>query len=179
MILIYKLYLIIILSSIVLIISGCSDNIKEKTVDITRREKALEVAINQEGTPYVWGARGPDYFDCSGLITYSYKSAYERKNIFNIDSWITSDATMQDLYNWNVDLKSLSKIEPGDIIFMTREEGKITHGGLFIEWKEKYDKFKFVHASSTAEKVVREIWHIGNMNTSLKFVNAGRFKASY
>jgi cell wall-associated NlpC family hydrolase len=35
----------------------------------------LRVALAQQGDPYVWGATGPDAFDCSGLIVYSWRQA--------------------------------------------------------------------------------------------------------
>jgi cell wall-associated NlpC family hydrolase len=35
----------------------------------------LEVARHQLGEPYVWGGTGPDFFDCSGLIVYSWAQA--------------------------------------------------------------------------------------------------------
>jgi cell wall-associated NlpC family hydrolase len=35
---------------------------------------ALSCALAQVGRPYVWGARGPDSFDCSGLMQFSYRS---------------------------------------------------------------------------------------------------------
>ncbi|MEJ5928897.1 NlpC/P60 family protein [Corynebacterium sp. H128] len=34
--------------------------------------KALEVAMTKIGAPYGWGAAGPDTFDCSGLVVWSY-----------------------------------------------------------------------------------------------------------
>jgi peptidoglycan DL-endopeptidase CwlO len=37
--------------------------------------KAAEVAMAQRGDPYVWGAEGPDSFDCSGLVLYAYRAA--------------------------------------------------------------------------------------------------------
>ena len=36
---------------------------------------ALAIARQQIGKPYVWGASGPDSFDCSGLIWYAYQRA--------------------------------------------------------------------------------------------------------
>ncbi len=45
----------------------------------TRRERkihhGLEIALNQKGDPYVYGAAGPNAFDCSGLTMYSFGKA--------------------------------------------------------------------------------------------------------
>ncbi|MFI1031938.1 NlpC/P60 family protein [Streptomyces sp. NPDC020951] len=37
--------------------------------------KAVQYATAQTGKPYVWGAEGPDSFDCSGLTSEAWKSA--------------------------------------------------------------------------------------------------------
>ena len=34
------------------------------------RNCIVKCARNQKGKPYVWGAEGPDSFDCSGLVMY-------------------------------------------------------------------------------------------------------------
>ena len=36
---------------------------------------AIETALAQVGDPYVWGATGPDGFDCSGLTSFAYAAA--------------------------------------------------------------------------------------------------------
>jgi cell wall-associated NlpC family hydrolase len=36
---------------------------------------AVDTALAQVGDPYVWGAGGPNAFDCSGLTQYAYSSA--------------------------------------------------------------------------------------------------------
>lgn len=40
---------------------------------MTDTEASVQRALAQVGKPYVWGATGPDSFDCSGLVYYSYK----------------------------------------------------------------------------------------------------------
>lgn len=35
----------------------------------------LRAALAQQGDPYVWGAVGPDAFDCSGLVVYAWQQA--------------------------------------------------------------------------------------------------------
>ncbi|RII13915.1 putative endopeptidase p60 precursor [Streptomyces sp. YIM 130001] len=37
--------------------------------------KALKVAASKKGSPYRYGAAGPQRFDCSGLTLYSFKRA--------------------------------------------------------------------------------------------------------
>lgn len=41
----------------------------------TRGEKAVRFATAQLGKPYVWGAEGPDSFDCSGLTSQAWEAA--------------------------------------------------------------------------------------------------------
>ncbi|MFF4401909.1 NlpC/P60 family protein [Streptomyces sp. NPDC001480] len=38
-------------------------------------KKAVEFATNQIGKPYVWGAEGPDSYDCSGLTSQAWANA--------------------------------------------------------------------------------------------------------
>ncbi|MFF8727877.1 NlpC/P60 family protein [Streptomyces sp. NPDC015171] len=38
-------------------------------------EKAVRYATEQLGKPYVWGAEGPDSFDCSGLTSQAWEAA--------------------------------------------------------------------------------------------------------
>lgn len=35
--------------------------------------KALQIAMTRIGSPYVWGAAGPNAFDCSGLVYWAYR----------------------------------------------------------------------------------------------------------
>lgn len=41
----------------------------------TRARMAVRAALSRLGRPYVWGATGPDRFDCSGLTQWSYAQA--------------------------------------------------------------------------------------------------------
>ena len=36
---------------------------------------AVEAALSRQGMPYVWGATGPDEFDCSGLVMWAWQQA--------------------------------------------------------------------------------------------------------
>ncbi len=37
-----------------------------------RTARVIQIALHQVGKPYVWGAKGPNAFDCSGLTKWSY-----------------------------------------------------------------------------------------------------------
>lgn len=41
----------------------------------TAGELALDAALSKVGAPYVYGAAGPNAFDCSGLVQWSYRQA--------------------------------------------------------------------------------------------------------
>lgn len=38
-------------------------------------EKVMKIATDQLGKPYVWGANGPNSFDCSGFVSYCFRQA--------------------------------------------------------------------------------------------------------
>ncbi len=40
-----------------------------------RARAAVRAALSRIGRPYVWGATGPDRFDCSGLVQWAYAQA--------------------------------------------------------------------------------------------------------
>lgn len=40
-----------------------------------RAQVAVRAALSRLGRPYVWGATGPDRFDCSGLVQWAYARA--------------------------------------------------------------------------------------------------------
>ena len=51
--------------------AGAADSRRPGVAALT----ALDHAFDQVGDPYVWGATGPDTFDCSGLMLWSYRAA--------------------------------------------------------------------------------------------------------
>lgn len=171
------IFLIIILLTF---LTAACDNTNQSIISKAEAEKALNLALEQSGKPYVWGGDGSDNFDCSGLIIYSYRKTIGRDYIFKVGREITKDATMEDLYNWNVNLIPPQKMVPGDIVFITKSEGDVTHGGLFIEWMDDgYNRFKFVNASSYHKKVTIDTWSIEGTKRKQWFVGAGRFKVAY
>ena len=42
---------------------------------VSTGQKILDAASTRVGSPYVWGATGPNSFDCSGLTSWAYQQA--------------------------------------------------------------------------------------------------------
>ncbi|MFF5344439.1 NlpC/P60 family protein [Streptomyces althioticus] len=82
-----------------------------------RAAQAVAYAHQKLGSPYVWGATGPDAFDCSGLVLAAYRSAgvsLPRTTYAQIDAGRRV---------------SRSELLPGDLVFFY---SGISHVGLYI-----------------------------------------------
>lgn len=98
----------------------------------------LNLAEKQLGKDYVWGANGPDSFDCSGLTRYVYKEAFG----------ITIPRVSYDQAKFG---KEVSKDEliPGDLVFFdTMNKGRVSHVGIYI------GDDKFIHAANSKKGVI-------------------------
>lgn len=70
-----------------------------------RAALAVRAALSRIGRPYVWGATGPDQFDCSGLVQWSYAQA-----------GIHLDRTTYQQINEGFPV-ARSQVRPGDLVF--------------------------------------------------------------
>ncbi|KDP03348.1 hypothetical protein MAV3388_00250 [Mycobacterium avium subsp. hominissuis 3388] len=70
-----------------------------------RAALAVRAALSRLGRPYVWGATGPDQFDCSGLVQWSYAQA-----------GIHLDRTTYQQINEGIPVPR-SQVRPGDLVF--------------------------------------------------------------
>jgi cell wall-associated NlpC family hydrolase len=164
---------------LVILFTGCVNVPNQIILDSVTAKKALDVAIKQIEKPYVFGGRGPDEFDCSGLIVWSYKQVYSKLK-FRDGNRVVSDVAMNTLWKYNVEQIPLSSLEPGDVIFITDNETKITHGGLFIQWVD--DKtLRMVHASAAdhKQKVDYDEWPVEGRIRDQWLVGAGKLKTVY
>lgn len=66
---------------------------------------AVRAALSRLGRPYVWGATGPDQFDCSGLVQWSYAQA-----------GVHLDRTTYQQINDGIPVPRW-QIRPGDLVF--------------------------------------------------------------
>jgi peptidoglycan DL-endopeptidase CwlO len=100
--------------------------------------QALRWAMTQLGKPYLWGAAGPNAYDCSGLVMWAYAHVGISLAHFTGDQW-TEGAHV-----------SRSQLQPGDIVFFFSD---ISHEGMYIGGNLMID-------APTAGQVVRidPIW---------------------
>lgn len=75
--------------------------------------------------PYVWGAQGPDAFDCSGLVYAAYKSAG-----LGWPNWDRLNAALYSVATMHV---SLANLLPGDLLFYSYNGtiGNIHHMAIY------------------------------------------------
>lgn len=70
-----------------------------------RAGAAVRAALSRLGCPYVWGATGPDQFDCSGLVQWAYAQA-----------GVHLDRTTYQQINDGIPV-ARSQVQPGDLVF--------------------------------------------------------------
>lgn len=66
---------------------------------------AVHAALSRLGRPYVWGATGPNQFDCSGLVQWAYAQA-----------GVHLDRTTYQQINEGIPVPR-SQVRPGDLVF--------------------------------------------------------------
>jgi len=96
------------------------------------RRSAMQKALGKVGSPYRYGAAGPNAFDCSGLVTWAFKSSGKSlPRTSNAMSRVGSPV-------------SKSALQPGDLVFFYKP---VSHVGIYI------GNGKVVHASSRKSPV--------------------------
>ncbi len=78
---------------------------------------AIRTACAQVGDPYVWGATGPNSFDCSGLTQFAYRAAGISLTHFTGAQWNEGRAIPR------------SEARPGDLVFFFSD---LHHVGLYL-----------------------------------------------
>ena len=66
---------------------------------------AISAALSQVGKAYVWGAAGPDAYDCSGIVLWAYAKA-----------GVSLPHYSGAMYNMTTRI-SASQLQPGDLVF--------------------------------------------------------------
>lgn len=94
-------------------------------------EEIIETAKSKLGCPYLWGAHGPDSFDCTGFVEWVFKQ-------HGIQApWYT-----EAYYSYTQYEVSWEDMQPGDVLMCYNAEGG-GHAGIFI------GENQFIHAPRT------------------------------
>src|SRR5262249_56512644 len=89
-------------------------------------QQAVGAAKSELGRPYLWGAAGPDFFDCSGLVLWSYQQAGVN----------TLPRVANDQYAWTASNPvTIDKLIPGDLLFFATDRSNprsIHHVAMYV-----------------------------------------------
>jgi len=107
---------------------------------------AISLALAQVGKPYVWGAVGPDAYDCSGLVQAAWAAAGVPVPRTTYQQW----AALPHV--------PASSIQPGDLAFFDGEG----HVAIYI------GNGQYVDAPQPGQNVevvpMSESWYAGNLD---------------
>ena len=102
-------------------------------------QAAVAAAKSRLGAPYVWGAAGPDSFDCSGLMLWAWaRGGKSLPHYSGAQYTSTTHISMADL-------------QPGDLVFPASGSGHVAMyigGGQLIEAPHTGDVVKIIPLSS-------------------------------
>lgn len=107
--------------------------------------KVYSQARKQLGKRYVYGAVGPNSFDCSGFSKYVYKKSINK----------TLPRTAQSQYN-SYKKTSTKTRKAGDLVFFGSSKKRISHVGIYVGNGKMIDA---QNRGVVTEKVVSPWWH--------------------
>jgi cell wall-associated NlpC family hydrolase len=103
------------------------------------RTTAMQKALSKVGAKYRWGASGPNEFDCSGLVTWAYRTSGK-----------SLPRSSKDMSRVGTPV-SKGDLQPGDLVFFYNGP---SHVGIYI------GNGQIVHASNPSHPV-----KVANMGT--------------
>ena len=131
------------------LIYGClalldKERLDKREVQIKKVHRSIRSKIEDNakrflGYRYVWGATGPNKFDCSGFTQKVFRNVG-----INLPRVSREQAKVGKYVSFNA-------LKKGDIVFFDtkhRKTGRVTHVGIYLE------DGKFIHASSGGKRVM-------------------------
>lgn len=99
-------------------------------------ENIVNFAMKQRGKRYVWGATGPNTFDCSGLMKYVFNHyGYSLPRVSAAQAQIGKHL-------------SYSQLKRGDLVFFRNsKEARISHVGMYL------GNGQYIHAPTSGDVV--------------------------
>lgn len=105
---------------------------------------AVQYALDQVGKPYVFGASGPDSYDCSGLTMAAWATA-----------GVALPHSAADQYNYGTHV-GLDQLQPGDLVFFYQPIGHVTiyiGDGMMVSAPQSGENVSVVPLSSFSGSV--------------------------
>ena len=118
-------------------------------------DKLVSLAKSKLGCKYVWGATGPNTFDCSGLTSWCHKQV-------GINIPRTSLAQSK-----GGKAVSKSNLQPGDLLFWKTTSAEVGHVGMYV------GNNQFIHAPNKSKPVKYD--SLNSSYYSSRFVRARRY----
>ncbi|MDE5744578.1 MAG: C40 family peptidase [Paramuribaculum sp.] len=103
-------------------------------------DELKNIAARYLGRRYVWGATGPNTFDCSGFTSYVFRQA-----------GIQLNRTSQMQYRQGTPVQK-HELKPGDLMFFSSSRtgrGVVGHVGMVVEVDSDGKNVTFIHASTS------------------------------
>ncbi len=115
----------------------------------SKGQAVVELAKKYLGKPYVYGAAGPNGFDCSGFVYFIYKQMGVTLNRVAADQmtngkWVPKNA-----------------LQPGDIVGFQNRSGYINHVGIYV------GNGMMIHSPQTGDVVKYESIVTGNYSNRI------------
>lgn len=104
---------------------------------VTSNNEIVQRAAAELGKPYVWGAAGPNSYDCSGLVSYAITGRYEH-------TWSTTP-----IQKW----EKTNDPQPGDICINSHHTGVYIGNGQMIHAPQTGDVVKISNVHS-------DMWYV-------------------
>jgi cell wall-associated NlpC family hydrolase len=99
---------------------------------------AKDIAMRQRGDAYAYGAAGPDRFDCSGLVFYSFRRAgFPVPRTSGAQAGFARRIAKQDM-------------RAGDLMFFYGAGG-VYHAAIFLKWSHGHAVM--VHSPGSGQRV--------------------------
>ncbi|HEU4327417.1 MAG TPA: NlpC/P60 family protein [Roseiflexaceae bacterium] len=102
--------------------------------------RLVQLLLAQVGKRYVWGATGPEQFDCSGLVVWAYRQ-------------IGITDLPRTTYTQFPALRPVGREQllPGDLVyFAIQEPGRVDHVGVLVGDTDGDGSMDMIHAASPA-----------------------------
>ncbi|MGW2374405.1 NlpC/P60 family protein [Kitasatospora sp. NPDC001683] len=110
---------------------------------------AVARAMSRQGSPYVWGATGPNTFDCSGLMVWSYAQA-----------GVSLPRTSQEQGDVGTRVPSLDQAQPGDLVIYGSDRhhvGMYIGNGMVVHAPHTGDVVKVMKADAMPINTIRRV----------------------